>query len=205
MPISNPRELRLAVRSGQFTGHTSGHCRGFVQGNVVILPESWADEFLRFCQLNPKPCPLIAVSDVGQYSLPSLGVELDIRSDVPCYRVFEEGRLVDEPVDITAYWRQDLVTFVLGCSFSFEEALLTDGLEVRNISEFTLSLVGSLWWQYGGQYASFQGSRRYPGDSGMYPISQYARCPDSLGRPGPNWYRAARKTGFWPFGNSPCR
>jgi uncharacterized protein YcsI (UPF0317 family) len=106
-----------------------------VQGNVVILPESWADEFLRFCQLNPKPCPLIAVSDVGQYSLPSLGVELDIRSDVPCYRVFEEGRLVDEPVDITAYWRQDLVTFVLGCSFSFEEALLTDGLEVRNISE----------------------------------------------------------------------
>ncbi|MFT6420215.1 MAG: hypothetical protein ACJA05_000409 [Porticoccus sp.] len=106
-----------------------------MQGNVVILPESWADEFLRFCQLNPKPCPLIAVSDVGQYSLPSLGVELDIRSDVPCYRVFEEGRLVDEPVDITAYWRQDLVTFVLGCSFSFEEALLTDGLEVRNISE----------------------------------------------------------------------
>jgi len=135
MPIPNPRELRLAVRSGQFTGHTSGHCRGFVQGNVVILPEDWAGEFLRFCQLNPKPCPLIAVADAGQYSLPSLGAELDIRTDVPCYRVFEEGRLVDEPVDITAYWRQDLVTFVLGCSFSFEEALLTDGLEIRNISE----------------------------------------------------------------------
>lgn len=135
MPISNPHELRLAIRSGRFTGHTSGHCPGFVQGNVVILTEDWAGEFLRFCQLNPKPCPLIAVSDPGQYSLPSLGAGLDIRTDVPRYNVFEKGRLIGQPVDVTAYWRSDLVTFVLGCSFSFEEALLAGGLEIRNITE----------------------------------------------------------------------
>jgi uncharacterized protein YcsI (UPF0317 family) len=107
---------------------------GYVQCNLVILPVDWADDFLRFCQLNPKPCPLIAVArEPGSYGLPELG-ELDVRSDVPAYRQFVNGELVAEHHDIRELWRDDLVTFALGCSFSFEEALLADGLEVRNIS-----------------------------------------------------------------------
>jgi len=124
---------RVRVRSGEHTGHTSGLAPGFAQGNVVILPTSVAADFLRFCQRNPKPCPVLAVSEPGDPRLPALGTDLDIRSDVPRYRVFLNGELVDEPTDITALWRDDLVTFVLGCSFSFEEALIADGLEVRNL------------------------------------------------------------------------
>jgi uncharacterized protein YcsI (UPF0317 family) len=125
---------RLRIRSKQHTGHTSGLALGFAQGNVVILPAALADDFLRFCQLNPKPCPLLAVSQPGDPRLPALGADLDIRSDVPRYRVFRHGELVDERTDIAELWQDDLVTFVLGCSFSFEEALLADGLEVRNLS-----------------------------------------------------------------------
>jgi uncharacterized protein YcsI (UPF0317 family) len=108
---------------------------GYVQCNIVILPADWANDFLRFCQLNPKPCPLVAASNgPGDYSLPPLG-DIDIRTDVPSYRLFRDGELVEELPDVTALWRDDLVTFALGCSFSFEEALLADGLDVRNVSE----------------------------------------------------------------------
>ena len=133
-PIS-PAELRQRIRSGQHPGNTSGFAPGFVQCNIVILPADWANDFLRFCQLNPKPCPLVAASNTpGDTSIPPLG-DIDIRTDVPSYRVFRDGELTDELPDITGLWREDLVTFALGCSFSFEEALLADGLEVRNVSE----------------------------------------------------------------------
>lgn len=125
---------RRRVRSGEHTGHTSGLAPGFAQGNVVILPATLAGDFLRFCQRNPKPCPVLAVSEPGDPRLPTLGADLDIRTDVPRYRVFRDGELADEPTGIAALWRDDLVTFVLGCSFSFEEALIADGLEVRNVS-----------------------------------------------------------------------
>jgi uncharacterized protein YcsI (UPF0317 family) len=107
---------------------------GFVQCNVVILPAENAGDFLRFCQINPRPCPLIAVGDAGVAALPELG-DIDIRTDVPQYRVFRQGKMTEEVTDITALWRDDLVSFALGCSFSFEEALLADGLEVRNVSQ----------------------------------------------------------------------
>ena len=130
-----PAQLRARVRTGDHTGNTSGMAAGFVQCNIVILPADWANDFLKFCQLNPKPCPLIASSATpGDPSLPGLG-DIDIRSDIPSYRVFESGQQVDEVSDISAIWRDDLVTFALGCSFSFEEALLADGLEVRNVRE----------------------------------------------------------------------
>ena len=130
-----PAELRQQIRSGQHPGNTSGFAPGFVQCNIVILPADWANDFLRFCQLNPKPCPLVAASNTpGDPSIPPLG-DIDIRTDVPSYRVFRDGELTDELPDITGLWREDLVTFALGCSFSFEEALLADGLEVRNVSE----------------------------------------------------------------------
>ena len=130
-----PATLRQRIREGAHSGNTSGLAPGYVQCNIVILPAEWANDFLRFCQLNPKPCPLIAASNApGDPALTLLG-DIDIRTDVPSYRVFRDGELAEEVGDIKALWRDDLVTFALGCSFSFEEALLADGLDVRNVSE----------------------------------------------------------------------
>src|SRR5262245_5396453 len=119
-------QARLDCRAGMATT-TAGVANGFVQGNLAILPEKYASAFHRFCQLNPKPCPIIGMSDVGDSSIPALGLDLDIRTDVPRYRVWRDGEVADEATDILAYWRDDLVTFVIGCSYSFEEALLEDG------------------------------------------------------------------------------
>ena len=128
-------EARLAIRSGAWTGHTSGSTPNHVQGNVVILPVSLANDFLRFCQRNPKPCPLLAVSEPGDPHLPGLGKDLDIRTDVPEYRVWRNGTLVEEVTDISLLWRADLVTFVIGCSFSFEQPLIDAGIPLRHILE----------------------------------------------------------------------
>jgi uncharacterized protein YcsI (UPF0317 family) len=104
-----------------------------VQANLVILPAAEAAEFLRFCQLNPKPCPVVGLTEPGDPLFRSLGRDVDARTDAPRYRVWRDGAPVDEPTDIRALWRDDLVAFALGCSFSFEEALIEDGLEVRHI------------------------------------------------------------------------
>lgn len=128
-------EARQAIRSGRWSGHTSGTAPHYVQGNVVILPEALANDFLRFCQRNPKPCPLLAVSEPGNPGLPRLGADLDIRTDVPRYRVWRKGELVDEVTDVSALWRNDLVTFVIGCSFSFEQPLIDAGIPLRHISQ----------------------------------------------------------------------
>lgn len=130
---ANAAADRAAIRAGLHTGPTAGLAPGHVQGNLVILPQDWANEFLRFCQANPKPCPLLAVSEVGDPMLPTLGADIDIRTDVPRYRVYRDGELAAEPTDIAALWRDDFVTFVIGCSFSFEEALLAAGVPVRHI------------------------------------------------------------------------
>lgn len=130
----DPAALRRQIRAGAHDGNTSGLVPGYVQCNLVILPRDAAADFLRFCQLNPRPCPLLAVGEPGDPALPALG-DIDIRTDVPRYRVFRDGALDAECTDITDLWRDDLMTFALGCSFSFEEALLADGLEVRNVSQ----------------------------------------------------------------------
>jgi len=123
---------RMACRAGMATT-TAGVANGFVQGNLAILPEKLAASFHRFCQLNPKPCPVIGMSEVGDPRIPSLGIDLDIRTDLPRYRVWRDGEVVEEPTDVMAHWRDDLVAFVLGCSFSFEEALLAEDLPIRHI------------------------------------------------------------------------
>lgn len=128
-------DVRLAIRSGRWTSHTSGLADDHVQGNVVILPQALAGDFLRYCQRNPKPCPVLAVSEPGDPTLPKLGADIDIRTDVPRYRVWRHGELVDQPTDVTALWRDDLVTFVIGCSFSFEQALLEAGLALRHVDQ----------------------------------------------------------------------
>jgi uncharacterized protein YcsI (UPF0317 family) len=132
-PPPESQAIRQRIRRGEITGHTSGLAPGCVQGNVVILPQALAADFLRFCQLNPKPCPLLAVSAPGDPALPALGADIDMRTDVPRYRVFRNGELVEEPTDIRHLWRGDLVSFILGCSFSFEWALLEDGLTLRHM------------------------------------------------------------------------
>ena len=132
--LATPLGARLAIRHGQHTGPTAGVAPGYVQGNLAILPKDVAEEFLRFAVANPKPCPLIAVSEPGNPHIPALGADLDIRTDVARYRVWQEGRVVDEPGDLRAHWRDDLVTFVIGCSYSFESALIEDGIEMRHIT-----------------------------------------------------------------------
>ncbi|MDM0088623.1 MULTISPECIES: putative hydro-lyase [unclassified Variovorax] len=127
---------RQAIRRGEWTTHTSGLAPAHVQGNVVILPAAQAADFLRFCQANPKPCPLLAVSDVGVPLLPTLGHDLDIRTDVPAYRVYRDGVLAEDGIpDIRALWRDDLVSFVLGCSFSFEHGLMEAGIPLRHVQQ----------------------------------------------------------------------
>jgi uncharacterized protein YcsI (UPF0317 family) len=125
---------RLRIRAGHHTGPTAGLAPGNVQANLVILPRALAHDFLRFAQANPKPCPVLAVGDPGDPTLPGLARDLDVRIDLPRYRVWRDGVLVDEPTDIKALWRDDLVSFPIGCSFSFEQALIEDGIEIRHIS-----------------------------------------------------------------------
>ena len=137
IPLANAenpaRTLRRAIRSNDHTTHTSGQAPGFVQANMAILPADCAREFLTFCQLNPKPCPLLAVGNAGDPYLPTLGEDIDLRTDLSGYRVFVDGAEVDRTDDITSYWRDDLVSFPLGCSYSFEEALLLDGVPLKHI------------------------------------------------------------------------
>ncbi len=126
-------DVRAAIRAGAYDGHTSGLAAGKLQCNLAILPERYALDFLRFCLRNPKPCPIVGVGDTGNPMLPTLGHDIDIRSDVPRYRVFRDGTLSEEVTDITALWRDDLVTVALGCSFTFENALLRADIPVRHM------------------------------------------------------------------------
>ncbi|MGE8619975.1 MAG: putative hydro-lyase [Achromobacter spanius] len=129
------RQARLDARSGRLTGPTANLAPGHVQANLAILPRALAAEFLHFCQRNPKPCPLLAMSEPGNPALPELGTDIDIRTDIPRYRVWKNGELVAEPTDVRDIWRDDLVSFLIGCSFSFEEAMLDNGLPVRHIEQ----------------------------------------------------------------------
>jgi uncharacterized protein YcsI (UPF0317 family) len=127
-------QARLRIRDGAFTGPTAGLAPGSVQANLVILPAALAHDFLRFAHANPKPCPVLGVSEPGDPHIPMLGETIDIRTDLPRYRVWRDGELVEEPTDIRHVWRDDLVSFAIGCSFSFEEALVEDGIEIRHIA-----------------------------------------------------------------------
>jgi uncharacterized protein YcsI (UPF0317 family) len=123
---------RARIRAGEHTGPTSGCAPGFAQANLVILPADEALDFLRFCVRNPKPCPLLEVTDTGSPHPVGLAADADLRTDLPRYRVFRDGQLVDEPTDIVDLWRDDLVSFLLGCSFTFEWALADAGLSIAH-------------------------------------------------------------------------
>mgnify|MGYP000869961048 FL=1 len=133
LKAASAQQVRAAIRTGSYGGHTSGLAAGKLQCNLAILPERFALDFLRFCQRNPKPCPVVGVSDSGDPFLPTLGSDIDIRSDVSKYRVFKDGALTDEVDDINALWADDFVTVALGCSFAVENALARNGIPVRHM------------------------------------------------------------------------
>lgn len=116
-------------------GQTSGLAAGFAQANLVVLPQADAADFLLFCQRNPKPCPLLEVLDAGEATPMRLAADADLRTDLPRYRVWRNGELIDEPTDVTRHWRDDFVSFLIGCSFTFETALQAAGVPVRHVEE----------------------------------------------------------------------
>jgi uncharacterized protein YcsI (UPF0317 family) len=128
-----PRDVRAAIRAGIFTGATAGLCPSYAQANLVALPRECADDFLLFCRRNPRPCPLLGVTEAGAMAPIALAADTDLRTDLPRYRVYLHGLLVDEVTDATAHWRDDLVAFLLGCSFTFESPLIDGGIPMRHI------------------------------------------------------------------------
>ena len=126
-------EVRKAIRSGQYHFHTAGLGQGYLQANLAIMPERYALDFMRYCQRNPKPCPLTGVSDTGNPKMFTMGRDIDIRSDVPAYNIYHHGKLVNSVPDIHSIWREDLVVFALGCSFTFEHALQKAAISIWHI------------------------------------------------------------------------
>lgn len=131
----SPAEARMAIRTGKWEGPTAGLAMGYAQANLVILPQRHAFDFLLFCQRNPKPCPLLEVVEPGEARPEILASGADLRTDLPRYRVYRDGRLADSPREIGRLWEEDFVAFLLGCSFSFEEAMLRAGIPLRHIEE----------------------------------------------------------------------
>jgi uncharacterized protein YcsI (UPF0317 family) len=130
-----PQEIRAMIRRGELVRPTAGMAKGYVQGNLAIVPKELAYDFLLFAQRNPKPCPILDVTDVGSPEPKLVAPGADLRFDIPKYRVYKSGILADEVTDIASYWRDDLVAFLLGCSFTFETALLNAGLPIRHIEQ----------------------------------------------------------------------
>ena len=135
-----PEEFRQMVRQGKWKDPTSGVCSGYAQANLAIVPQEVAFEFLLFCFRNSQPCPVIDVTEPGDPCPRGVAPGADLRTDLPRYRVFIEGELVDEPTDIRKYWRDDLVGFLIGCSYSFEWALKAASIQFRLMGAFTSSL-----------------------------------------------------------------
>jgi uncharacterized protein YcsI (UPF0317 family) len=129
------QQARQAIRRGEWNRPTAGLAPGFTQANLVVLPREDAFDFVRFCLRNPKPCPLLEVTDPGSPEPAETAPGADLRTDVPRYRVYRDGELAGEPTDVADEWRDDLVAFLIGCSFTFERALLAQGLPVRHIEQ----------------------------------------------------------------------
>ncbi len=129
------KEVRTLIREDKWTEPTSGLCLGHAQANMIILPRDWAFDFLLYATRNPKPCPILDVTEAGDPEPKRIAPGADVRTDLPRYRIWENGKLVEEPTDIKAAWRDDLVAFLIGCSFSFENALLEAGIGIRHMEE----------------------------------------------------------------------
>ncbi len=134
MPYQNPFELRAACRRNEFKRTTTGQALGFEQANIVILPTKYTGDFQKYCEHNPQACPLLSVGSPGDPALPDLGEDIDVRYDLPLYRVFRNGHYEGERTSIGEIWREDLIVFALGCSLSFERALIEAGIRLRYVA-----------------------------------------------------------------------
>jgi len=132
---AHPGEIRQLIRQGRWEGPTAGLAAGYAQANLVVLPQEMAYDFLLFCQRNPKPCPVLEVTDTGSPHPRRLAPDADLRTDLPRYRIYRHGELEAEVRQITDSWRDDLVAFLLGCSFTFEAALLAANIPLRHLEE----------------------------------------------------------------------
>lgn len=132
--IQTGKDLRYAARTGAFTSHTAGVAPGYIQANLVILPQDWAEDFARFARANPKPCPILEQGIPGDPITRVLAENADVRTDIPGYRVFRDGVLQEQPQNIRDLWQDDYVFFLIGCSFTFEWALLDAGIPLRHVS-----------------------------------------------------------------------
>lgn len=132
---ATPVELREMIRGNQLIKPTAGMASGYAQGNLAILKKEHAFDFLLFCQRNPKSCPLLDVTEIGSPIFKFAAPSGDIRTDIPKYRIYKSGELVEEVTDIQDYWEDDMVAFLIGCSFTFEHALLNNDISVRHIEE----------------------------------------------------------------------
>lgn len=130
-----PKEVRALISKNEIDKPTSGMCKGHIQANLVIVPKELAYDFLLFAHRNPKPCPILDVTDVGSAEPKLMAKGADLRFDIPKYRIYKFGELVEEVSDLKAYWRDDLVGFLLGCSFSFETAMLNASIPIRHIED----------------------------------------------------------------------
>lgn len=128
-------EIRQQIRTGEWQKPTTGLAPGYTQVNLVILPKKYAYDFLLFSMRNPKSCPLIEVTDVGSPVPKKTAPTGDLRTDIPKYRIYKHGELVEEVTDITPYWQDDFVSFLIGCSFTFEKPLIDNGIPIRYIEE----------------------------------------------------------------------
>jgi len=135
MHNDTPQDIRKQIRQGSLVKPTCGLAPGFAQANLVVLPKKYAFDFFLFCQRNPKPCPILEVLEAGKYEPTLTAPKADIRVDIPLYRIYQDGKQTAEVKDIKEYWSSNLVTFLLGCSFTFETALLRAGIALRHIDE----------------------------------------------------------------------
>ncbi len=179
--------VRMAIRRGDFRGQTAGLALGKLQANLAILPRDQAQDFIRFCELNPKPCPLVGVSAPGDPIMQGLGADIDIRSDLPGYNVYRDGQLSESRSDITALWTDDLIALALGCSFTFERALLAAGIPLWHIERnktvpmYRTSLETVAVGQFGG--GMVVSMRGIPADKVEDAIEISSRFPWAHGSP----------------------
>jgi uncharacterized protein YcsI (UPF0317 family) len=169
-----PKEIRNLIRKRNWDKPTAGLAMGYAQANLVILPQKYAFDFLLFCQRNPKPCPLLEVLEPGEFRTKFLSLDADIRTDIPRYHIYRKGKLQKAVQEIKSFWKPDFVSFLLGCSFSFEEALLRANIPVRHIEEnknvpmFTMRPIPSdqvtRAVQITSRYASVHGAPIHIGD-----------------------------------------
>ena len=185
-PDMNPGDLRQSFRAGAREGHTSGLAPGFVQGNVAIVPGVHAAGFAQYCRLNAQACPVLAMSAPGDWTLPALGEGIDIRSDLPAYRVYRDGQ-VSIVTDVAGLWQDDLVTFVIGCSYTFERALIRGGVSLRHVQEgrsvamYRTSLATTPSGPFGG--GMVVSMRPIAANLVQRAVDITARFPDQHGRP----------------------